>query len=657
MLKTIWSIMITFFILSPVNFSWESDAKIPTGRILHVGGTGPGNYSKIMDAVKDAENGDTIIIHKDSSPYKENIVIKNKSITLVGESPDVIINGAKYVHHNETVHRIETIETNLSSILSIDSKMRAMLVLQEFSIDIEDDDSDENSTVREMQCYKIELAVGCGMQGLSMKAYVLKKNDSINIFDQIEEAESKKQYAVIDIPKHTKPNFSICKENFKKGIEVENGKYYLVLKLPTLQRGELYLGSSFRKNKSFLLYSTDPGWTENEGEIFFRLYIKVFHRISYKTNKGICLNIDGCENIKVYNLSFVGGWKAVNIKDSTNIVMDSCSVNRLDNGTGPDIYVIRSSYCLLRNMDIHYSGVHIIRCNDIQIEKCKFTELKSFAIYVSDSNQVAIRDNIIKESKRTCRAIIVDFSNHTTIEDNLIQLSPTLDKRLVRSEIFVANYFAFMVLLELLMDHINKSRQNQSLVNWSHIHKHLYDLGDDLIDSLLGLENSGIGIYFCADSFLYRNRISGCNAGIVLYDVLRTRVKRNHISNNLIGISLINNMLGIFFDAFPNCQNITLAKWLLWREYLLENPITIAENNFCDNGIDALPMCFWGIRLIRWRGNYWERPRALPHRILSFVGVLPLAPGTFQPIPVALFYQFDPLPAKLPYKIETLVSE
>jgi parallel beta-helix repeat protein len=55
------------------------------GIILYVGGSGPGNFSKIQDAIDNATNNETIFVYDDSSPYYENIVI-DKSITLLGEN-------------------------------------------------------------------------------------------------------------------------------------------------------------------------------------------------------------------------------------------------------------------------------------------------------------------------------------------------------------------------------------------------------------------------------------------------------------------------------------------------------------------------------------------------------------------------------------------
>lgn len=54
------------------------------GRTLYVGGAGPGNYTKIQDAVDNASNGDTVFVYDDSAPYYENIAIY-VSIRLLGE--------------------------------------------------------------------------------------------------------------------------------------------------------------------------------------------------------------------------------------------------------------------------------------------------------------------------------------------------------------------------------------------------------------------------------------------------------------------------------------------------------------------------------------------------------------------------------------------
>jgi parallel beta-helix repeat protein len=64
------------------------------GDIFYVGGTGPGNYSKIQSAINDASDGDTVFVFDDSSPYIEHILV-NKKINLIGEEKtSTIIDGS-----------------------------------------------------------------------------------------------------------------------------------------------------------------------------------------------------------------------------------------------------------------------------------------------------------------------------------------------------------------------------------------------------------------------------------------------------------------------------------------------------------------------------------------------------------------------------------
>jgi parallel beta-helix repeat protein len=60
------------------------------GTILHVGGSGYNNYTKIQYAINAATDGSTIFVWDDSSPYYENIVI-DKKINLIGENKETTI--------------------------------------------------------------------------------------------------------------------------------------------------------------------------------------------------------------------------------------------------------------------------------------------------------------------------------------------------------------------------------------------------------------------------------------------------------------------------------------------------------------------------------------------------------------------------------------
>ncbi|HVQ00655.1 MAG TPA: NosD domain-containing protein [Candidatus Thermoplasmatota archaeon] len=54
-----------------------------TGNTLYVGGSGPGNYTRIIDAISNSSDGDTIFVYHGT--YQEKVTI-DKAINLVGEN-------------------------------------------------------------------------------------------------------------------------------------------------------------------------------------------------------------------------------------------------------------------------------------------------------------------------------------------------------------------------------------------------------------------------------------------------------------------------------------------------------------------------------------------------------------------------------------------
>jgi parallel beta-helix repeat protein len=90
---------------------------LPVGSTLYVGGGGPGNYSKIQDAINDAMDGDMVFVYDDSSPYQETLTI-NKSLSLVGENRETTI--LEMITENTTA---VTISADNVSICSLTIKM------------------------------------------------------------------------------------------------------------------------------------------------------------------------------------------------------------------------------------------------------------------------------------------------------------------------------------------------------------------------------------------------------------------------------------------------------------------------------------------------------------------------------------------------------
>ena len=86
----IFTVLIGAGVVSGFNIQIKDSKKSIRGNILYVGGIGPGNYSKIQDAIDNTSKGDTVFVYDDSSPYLENIFV-TKSILLFGEDKNTTI--------------------------------------------------------------------------------------------------------------------------------------------------------------------------------------------------------------------------------------------------------------------------------------------------------------------------------------------------------------------------------------------------------------------------------------------------------------------------------------------------------------------------------------------------------------------------------------
>ena len=78
-------LIVTVSVVSALNTNPSSNTtSTKRGNWLYVGGHGPGNYTKIHDAIDNASKGDTVYVY--SGTYYENIVIETEGLTLTGEN-------------------------------------------------------------------------------------------------------------------------------------------------------------------------------------------------------------------------------------------------------------------------------------------------------------------------------------------------------------------------------------------------------------------------------------------------------------------------------------------------------------------------------------------------------------------------------------------
>jgi parallel beta-helix repeat protein len=76
------------FVISAIAQDTGNPLHTSRGDSLYVGGSGPGNYTKIQEAINDSHDGDTVFVY--SGVYSERIVIP-KAISLIGESKNTTV--------------------------------------------------------------------------------------------------------------------------------------------------------------------------------------------------------------------------------------------------------------------------------------------------------------------------------------------------------------------------------------------------------------------------------------------------------------------------------------------------------------------------------------------------------------------------------------
>jgi parallel beta-helix repeat protein len=81
----------------------DTEKSLPTSRgtWLYVGGSGPGNFSTIQDAIDHAYNGNTIFVY--NGTYNEHLTI-DKQINLIGEDRETTIINGDYAYESDIVY-------------------------------------------------------------------------------------------------------------------------------------------------------------------------------------------------------------------------------------------------------------------------------------------------------------------------------------------------------------------------------------------------------------------------------------------------------------------------------------------------------------------------------------------------------------------------
>lgn len=84
-------------------FALEAEKQVIRGDWFYVGGSGPGNYSTIQEAVNDTSGGETIYVF--AGTYHEAVTINVMNLNIIGEGRDVTIIDANWTNTAVTIEQ------------------------------------------------------------------------------------------------------------------------------------------------------------------------------------------------------------------------------------------------------------------------------------------------------------------------------------------------------------------------------------------------------------------------------------------------------------------------------------------------------------------------------------------------------------------------
>lgn len=590
--------LISFIAISEITAIKSSNLNSFDGKTLYVGGVGPGNYTRIQDAIDNATNGDSVFVYNDSSPYYENLNI-HKSINLIGEDKDsTVISGNGY----GDVVKINANDVNIS-YFKIGNGLNGIRIHSNNNV-IADNIINYNRGDGIYSRYKSNIFKN-NIILYNYKGMVIDSSSDNKIIDNI----IFKNY-FIGMYIEDSNNIVISGNNISKNTyDIEDG-------------GGVYIEDSFNivltgnniiDNKDYGIYLWDSssntitgnhiahhyGYWYGGGTHLYRSNYNIISSNNYSDNGcGISLESSKENTIKFNNISSNNGHGIYLESSSNNYVIsnsffnDSISIsddsyeNQLSNNTVNGkllVYLVNESDKIIngeagqiilkkcynitiQNLDLSntYIGIELINTDNCLITNNRI-RLSQWGIYLSESSNNSFIGNNISLNK--WGGIYLYYSNNNTIRWNNISNS---------------------------YEGIRIGASNWNIVSGNYLHSNIYrgiifwsfSIYNTVKDNTIS-NNEYDGIYLADSHF---NTITGNNInsnkekGIQLRVSGRNIINSNNISNNKEGIDLYKS----------NNNNIN-------------------KNNFFNNKRNA----FYTICENKWNQNYWNRQRIFPKLIFG----------------------------------------
>lgn len=387
------------------------------GNTLYVGGTGPGNYSRIQDAVNDATDGDTIYVY--NGTYCENVVI-NKPIKLMAKDKDttIIDGGGK-----GSVIKITADRVTISGFTIQNSKNSSTSA----GVYINSDDNTITGNI-------IVRNKGSGIYITSSSNNVISGNViTKNYYDGIH-LESSPYTTITEniISNHSYTVYQSVGVPLSHGVYLKESSYTTVSDntfINNINYDAMFIlssylkitGNTFSDSSGILLSGGLFHWTTHTIE---NNYIDNRPIYYYKNKNGIAVPSDAaevilanCQNFKIQNLSISEGDVAILLGfSSNNIISDNTISNVLDG-----IFLIASDYNTISRNNVYnvYGNPLFSSSNNIISHNIIKDDIRyGLGLWYYSSNNTIYRNTIINNGED---GIFLYESCYNTIAVNTIK--------------------------------------------------------------------------------------------------------------------------------------------------------------------------------------------------------------------------------------------
>lgn len=533
--------------------------------MLYVGGSGPGNYTKIQDAINEACSGDTIYVYDDSAPYFEQVVV-NKSITLIGEDKnsteingsfldtmvdtlsvvhdDVVIRGFCITHNQGYYYQAAVKITGNNTVLS------HCIIKRNDWIGIYVVDA-SFCRIEDCELYQNLVAIHLvGSRGNILRNCVCHDNaDGITLFSKSHDNQ------LIDC---------ICSGNHFDNMLIQQSsgnqiigcvcQYgYSGVSLPyapnTRMRNNMLIDNyaNFGIGSSSLLdfyCDIDTSNTINGKPMYY--LIEQDNLVFDETAEIGFLGLVNCHTISVKNQYFSNNFEGMLLAGTTDSVIENCS---------------------FRNNDGH--GMFLLSCRNTTIEECRFSNSFWDGIFLFDSSLNCIFNCSLEGS---LAGVNLDFSTQNTLSALTIdecRVGISFDSS--GSNILRGNAMrqcGLQVAGNTFADYRNDATSSNTVNG-----RPLYYYTDE-INRTIPSDAGQVLLINCTGCVVSQCHLSNASIGLELAFSSNNRVEDNILANN--------SVVGIDLDGSENDNNIIRNNRLRGNNYGVDVDSS-SRNLFQDN--------------------------------------------------------------------------